>query len=270
MEQKNTLGALRSSISLTLHTFHAARIWRGRASAAGMRPIMGMAGYISTTNQLKLAAAADDPYADWAILQLEERIQQARAALAELSQQLNQLQQSLPGQIHIGENLNLHPVTLPLFIGSQLGFLGVYLLTDYDVLARRALLAHHTALIGQGEMARILDSGAHQLRGLFAQAQRSKLSGLNREDFRADHAQAQAARQRLGPLPAEILSGERRSQYAPAILRGRADPSARPQRAGESLVSTSEGQANKDEPNPLTKTRPATQAQGVRPRLSRF
>lgn len=235
MEQKHTLGALRSSISLTLHTFHAARIWRGRAGAAGMRPIMGMAGYISTTNQLKLAAAADDPYADWAILQLEERIQQARAALAELNQRLDQLQQHVPDQIQIGDNLNLHPVTLPLFIGSQLGFLGVYLLTDYDVFARRALLAHHTALIGQRDMARILDAGAHLLRGLFAQAKRIQFSGLSREDFRADHAQAQAARKRLGPLPAEILSGERRSQYAPAILRGRAAPSARPQQTGERL-----------------------------------
>ena len=233
MEQKHTLGALRSSISLTLHTFHAARIWRGRAASAGVRPIMGMAGYISTTNQLKLAAAADDPYADWAILKIEERIQQARAALAELNQRLDQLQQRLPGQIHIGDNLNLHPVTLPLFIGSQMGFLGVYLLTDYDVLARRTLLAHHTALIGQGEMARILDSGAHLLRGLFAQAQRSKPSGLNRDDFRTNHAQAQAASKRLGPLPADILSGERRSQYAPAIQRGRAGPSARPQQPGE-------------------------------------
>lgn len=253
MEQRHTLGALRSSISLTLHTFHASRIWRGRAASAGVRPIMGMAGYISATNQLKLAAAADDPYADWAILQLEERIQQARATLVELNQRLDQLQQRLPEQIHIGDNLNLHPVTLPLFIGSQLGFLGVYLLTDYDVLARRALLAHHTALIGPGEMARILDSGAHLLRGLFAQAQRLKPSGLTREEVQANHAQAQAALKRLGPLPADILSGERRSQYAPAILRVRADPCSHPQRAGESRGSTSEVQAAEDEPNPLRK-----------------
>ena len=35
------LGALRSNISLTLHTFHAALIWRGRTARLGARPILG-------------------------------------------------------------------------------------------------------------------------------------------------------------------------------------------------------------------------------------
>src|SRR3546814_3685899 len=54
--------------------------------------------------------------------------------------------------LDMGDNLNIHPVTLPLYIGSQLGFLAVYLLTDYDTLVRHTLLAHHTALIGRRDM----------------------------------------------------------------------------------------------------------------------
>ncbi|OPG72067.1 hypothetical protein B1219_18035 [Pseudomonas ogarae] len=39
------LGSLRSSITLTLHTHHAARIWQGRTAREGVHSIMGMAGY---------------------------------------------------------------------------------------------------------------------------------------------------------------------------------------------------------------------------------
>ena len=65
------LGSLRSSTTLTLHTHHAARIWQGRTARESVHSIMGMAGYISVTNLIKQAAAQDDPYADWAIVQLD-------------------------------------------------------------------------------------------------------------------------------------------------------------------------------------------------------
>src|SRR5690606_37981414 len=68
------LSALLSNISLAPHAFHAALIWRGRPARLGARPILGMAGYIQITNQLRRAAAADDPYADWAMCQLEAKL----------------------------------------------------------------------------------------------------------------------------------------------------------------------------------------------------
>src|SRR5690606_978219 len=47
------------------------------------RPILGMAGYIQITNQLRQAAAADDPYADWAMCQLEAKLARAKARIGE-------------------------------------------------------------------------------------------------------------------------------------------------------------------------------------------
>jgi len=115
------LGSLRSSITLTLHTHHAARIWQGRTAREGVHAIMGMAGYISVTNLIKQTSAHDDPYADWAMLQLEEKLLQAKAGMLQLTQQLDRVRQDLPTQIDMGDNLNIHPVTLPLYIGSQIG-----------------------------------------------------------------------------------------------------------------------------------------------------
>ncbi|WP_434984237.1 PFL_4669 family integrating conjugative element protein [Pseudomonas protegens] len=213
------LGSLRSSISLTLHTHHAARIWQGRTAREGAHSIMGMAGYISVTNLIKQTAAQDDPYADWAIVQLEEKLTQAKNGMLELTQQLDRIRQDLPTQIDMSDNLNIHPVTLPLYIGSQLGFLAVYLLTDYDTLVRRTLLAHHTALIGRRDMEAWIDDGAHLLRSLFGQAQRYRNAGVTRDDMATNNARALAAIEKFGLPPTDILEGHHRSQFAPPIIR---------------------------------------------------
>ncbi|MGV8889363.1 MAG: PFL_4669 family integrating conjugative element protein [Pseudomonas sp.] len=214
------LGSLRSSITLTLHTHHAARLWQGRLAREGIHAIMGMAGYISVTNLLKQASAQDDPFADWFMLQLEEKLMQAKEELQALTEQVSRVERDLPTQIDIGDNLNIHPVTLPLFIGSQLGFLAVYLLTDYDTLVRRVLLAHHTALIGRADMEIWIDRGAHLLRSLFGLAQRYRHVGVSRDDMTTQNARARDAIEKFGVPPQDILEGTRRWQFAPPTSRG--------------------------------------------------
>ncbi|TNB81573.1 TIGR03761 family integrating conjugative element protein [Pseudomonas sp. Fig-3] len=214
------LGSLRSSITLTLHTHHAARLWQGRMAREGVHPIMGMAGYISVTNLLKHASSQDDPYADWFMLQLEDKLLQGKAELRTLTEQVSRVERDLPSQVDVGDNLNIHPVNLPLFIGSQLGFLAVYLLTDYDTLVRRVLLAHHTALVGRSDMEIWIDRGAHLLRSLFGLAQRYRLAGVSRDDMAANNARAREAIDKFGIPPQDILEGRRRSQFSPPIARG--------------------------------------------------
>jgi len=152
-------------------------------------------------------------------VQLEEKLMQAKAGMLELTQQLDRIRQDLPTQIDMGDNLNIHPVTLPLYIGSQLGFLAVYLLTDYDTLVRHTLLAHHTALIGRRDMEAWIDDGAHLLRSLFGQAQRYRLAGVTRDDMATNNARGLAAIEKFGLPPTDILEGHRRSQFAPPIIR---------------------------------------------------
>ena len=120
---------------------------------------------------------------------------------------------------NIVENLNVQPVKLPLFVSSQLGFMAVYLLADYDDLARRLILAHHTALIDRSTLERWLNDGAHSLRSLFSLAQQYRYSGTTRDDFAAKNAAARAALEKYGELPQDVLEGTRRSRFAPPIAR---------------------------------------------------
>ncbi|MNR00870.1 hypothetical protein D3C85_1166580 [compost metagenome] len=125
----------------------------------------------------------------------------------------------MPSALSLGENMNVQPVKLPLFVNAQLGFLAVYLLADYDDLARKLILAHHTVLIDRSTLERWLNEGAHALRSLFALAQQYRYSGCTRDDFATKNAAARTALEKLGQLPQDVLEGTLRSRYAPPIIR---------------------------------------------------
>jgi integrating conjugative element protein (TIGR03761 family) len=213
------LGSLRSAMSLTLHTHHASRIWHGRAASDGKPGIVGLNGFIAIANKIKRGAEQNDPYSDWWMLRIEEKLTQTKDTLQTLREQVDQTLADVPPALSLGENMNVQPVKLPLFVNAQLGFLAVYLLADYDDLARKLILAHHTALIDRSTLERWLNEGAHALRSLFSLAQQYRYSGCTRDDFAAKNAAARAALEKLGELPQKVLEGTLRSRYAPPIIR---------------------------------------------------
>ena len=213
------LGSLRSAMSLTLHTHHASRIWHGRAPTEGRPGIIGLNGFVGTMNKMKRGAEQDDPYSDWWMLRIEDKLADTKTRLETLREQVDQALADVPPALSLGENMNVQPVKLPLFVNAQLGFMAVYLLADYDDLARKLILAHHTALIDRSTLERWLNEGAHALRSLFSLAQQYRYSGTTRDDFAAKNAAARAALEKFGELPQQVLEGMHRSRFAPPIAR---------------------------------------------------
>jgi integrating conjugative element protein (TIGR03761 family) len=247
------LGALRSAMSLTLHTHHASRIWHGRAPSEGRAGIIGLNGFIAAMNKMKRGAEQDDPYSDWWMLRIEDKLANTKTSLQALREQVDQALTHVPSALSLGENVNVQPVKLPLFINAQLGFMAVYLLADFDDLARRLILAHHTALIDRSTLERWLNDGAHALRSLFSLAQQYRYSGTTRDDFAAKNAAARAALEKFGELPQDVLEGTRRSRFAPPLLR-------RANRSGPEPVAAN---AESGEPTPKIDAADASQAEGT-------
>src|SRR3546814_12589410 len=90
------LGSLRSAMSLTLHTHHASRIWHGRAPAEGKPAIVGLNGFVSIMNKLKRGAEQDDPYSDWWMLRIEDKLEQTKNTLQTLGEQVDQALTNVP------------------------------------------------------------------------------------------------------------------------------------------------------------------------------
>jgi len=251
------LGSLRSNMSLTLHTHHASRIWRGRASSERQAAIVGLNGYIVAMNKMKRGSEQDDPYSDWWMLRIEDKLDQTKATLHVLREQVEQVLVNVPPALDLGENLNVQPVKLPLFISAQLGFAAVYLLAEYDDIVRKLLLAHHAALIDRATLDGWLNDGAHALRSLFALSQHYRYSGCTRDDFAANNAAARAALEKFGELPQDVLEGIRRSRFAPPIMRRRGV-----QASHIGTDSVPEPAAENNEPAASTEAEPAVSDDG--------
>ncbi|MDF5969677.1 AcaB family transcriptional regulator [Pseudomonas aeruginosa] len=46
------IGSLRSDVALTLHTYHAARIWTGRQKSDAKHSILGLSGFCAYVNRM--------------------------------------------------------------------------------------------------------------------------------------------------------------------------------------------------------------------------
>jgi integrating conjugative element protein (TIGR03761 family) len=220
------LGSLRSSVNLTLHTHHAARLWFGRQRTDDKPGMIGMSGFSNLLGRINRGAMQDDPYSDWFLIQIEDKLAQSKEEMATIDARLDHVMAALPAMMSVGENLSVQPAKFDLFLTTPLAFQGVYLLTAYDELVRRLLLAGHVGLIDYQAKSLWLDEGAAILRRLYGLAQKYKgFSGASRDDFAANNARAQNAREMYafaGEIPQDILEGTRRAAFAPQIIRASA------------------------------------------------
>ncbi|MDR6680248.1 PFL_4669 family integrating conjugative element protein [Pseudomonas oryzihabitans] len=219
---KLNLGSLRSSIDLKLHTHHASRLWFGRPRVDNKPGMIGLSGFANIINRITASAAKDDPYADLYLIMIEEKIEESEQEMRAIDERLDQVMAMLPKQLDVGTNLSIQPLVVPLYLSSPLAFRGVYLLTQYDELVRRILLAAHIGLIDTRSKELWLDEGAAVLRRLYGVGQRYKgYSGASRDDIAANNARAINAKEMYAflEMPKDVLEGTRRSKFAPAIQR---------------------------------------------------
>jgi integrating conjugative element protein (TIGR03761 family) len=209
------MGPLRSAITIQFHTHNATRLWTGRRKTSdGVAEIIGMPRFIDIMNQIKQASSHDDPYADLWMIRMEEKLTDSRGKMQEMIKQADVFFKTLPEDVLIENCLNIQPARFALYIRSQLGYLCVYLLTDFDQLARQLHLAHHIAIISRKEMHIWLNSAGGLIRSVYGLAQRYRHSGITRQDIRLNTARSIEAKAKFGEIPDDILTGARRSTYA--------------------------------------------------------
>ena len=107
-----------------------------------------------------------------------------------------------------------------------MGFIAVYLLTDFDELMRKALLAQHMALINRVELNDLRQRGGNLIRSILVLAQKYRRIPVTRQDIRDGNARAIAAEELAGPVPEDIFDGTRRSTWAPPLRQTEDEPSA--------------------------------------------
>ncbi|OOF78811.1 integrating conjugative element protein [Rodentibacter ratti] len=226
------MGALRSEITLTLHSQYATRMWQGRPILREgkkiVRPgILSIPGCLSLLSQLQKDAANDDPYADYYLVEFENMVLNNTEQMKKLIADLVEIHaEQLPDGIDIQRCSNIEPAIYQIYADSPLAYKLIYLLCEFDTLAKTTMTAAYIALLTKAEAREWLEAGSILLRRCFGVIETYRHSGITRQDVRDNSARYQEVRQRFKlELPQDIVEGTRRARFAPDIHPSTSDNS---------------------------------------------
>ncbi|MBD2827021.1 PFL_4669 family integrating conjugative element protein [Xenorhabdus szentirmaii] len=197
-------GALKSALSIELHTHYAIRLWEGRKKEdlTGRRQypdIIGMPQVIKRAGTISMDAAADNPYADSWLIKLEQALMAASASLQQNIATLQETLNALPEHVTLSAVSSVEPLNIGVYSHSPLGYRCVWLLVGFDQLAMKTFQAFHYGFISRSERDTLLHNG----------------SRVTRADIEEKTPAGLEAIKWLGEPEPDILSGRLRSGFSP-------------------------------------------------------
>lgn len=210
------VGALRGTTQITIQTRQAQVLLAGREPVGNRPRIMGLMQFSTYLSQVMVAAKQDDPWADWMLVQVEERLEESEAKLKEQQANLDRVLGANPMMdIQVSESVN--PLKVSIGFASSHAYWVARVILQYDAVVRAVLTARHHALIDQQMSSLLMDDAAKLIRRIFETTARYRVTGLTRTDVQVGGERVTEAVQKMGTVPADILEGARRAKFAPAI-----------------------------------------------------
>ncbi|MGY6275028.1 PFL_4669 family integrating conjugative element protein [Methylomonas sp. MgM2] len=238
-------GDLRSVTRMTIQTRQAQKLVVGRKSADHVEPIIGLLDFGRRMKLIWLSAEADDPFADWFLVKIEESLTESQALIQAKTDWLDERMREIQGfEIQVAQSLQ--PLQVPIYFQNPYGYMGAYLIADYDALARSVFTARHIALIDRAVAEQLLQVTGKAIRRTFNLASQWKFTGVTREDVLAQSANALKAIGLLGECPEPILSKTHRAKISPLIrVKPKSQVQAAKEKEGaESLIPISADKAS--------------------------
>ncbi len=216
--EPESLGPLRGQVWLTIQTHQAQQLIRGRNGTPDKPPIIGLVGFADRLRIIWQAARNDDPYADWWLIKVHEVIEASGDTLRNWQCEMDDLllQQSAMEITIAG---SVRPYRMPLQFANPYAYQGANLLSEYDRLVRTALTARHVGLLDSYISKGLIQAAAGKIRSLFAIPQGYRFLGVNRESMQVANEKSRKARQAMGEVPEDVMSGERQAPLVPRKLR---------------------------------------------------
>jgi integrating conjugative element protein (TIGR03761 family) len=207
-------GALRGEVWLTIQTIHAQRLFHGRVATTDKPSIVGLVGFADRLRVIWQGARGDDPYADWWLIKIHAAIEVAGDSIRSSQVDLEKLLEQMDA-MEVGVAASQRPYRVPLKFANPYAYRGAKLLAEFDRLVCMALTARHIGLMGGQASEDILKACARKVRGIFMIPQSYRLLKINREQVRNAMGRSHEARQLMGEVPGDVLSGERQAPLVP-------------------------------------------------------
>lgn len=221
-ESKSRAGSLQSELKIELHTNYAIGLWEGRRAEKGedgkkgKQPIMGMPQFLHRATQINRDSLGNNPWADMAMYELENKIEYARKQMNDLLSGLDSEIQ-VPAGVSISDAHASETLDLTVFSGTPLGYRCVFLLMGFDQFAKRVLQASHYGIISRSQRYDFLSNGSRLLREIYGVVLRYRRVPANRVDAVENNDIWRQACTEFGEPDRDILLGLKRSAFSPPV-----------------------------------------------------
>ncbi|MBU9819858.1 TIGR03761 family integrating conjugative element protein [Rahnella sp. BCC 1045] len=216
-------GALHSELKIELHSHYAIGLWQGRRAekgeegAKGKPAIMGMPRFLSLASRINQDSLKNNPWADAAMLALEEKISGASRTMSALINSLDSDMELIPTGVTFTEPGVSAPLDIKVFSNTPLGYRCVYLLIGFDQFSKKVLQASHYALISRTKRDQLLSEGGRLIRQIYGSVISYRSLAVSRLDAVENNAVWQQAVLDLGEPDVDVLLGNRRSAFSPPV-----------------------------------------------------
>jgi len=211
-------GSLRSETTMIIQTRQAQKLIEGRKKAQGVEPIIGVLEFGRRLKLIWLSAEANDPYADWYLVRIEDELNNAKQLINQQIAGLQAVMADMKGfAIQVAESLQ--PIHVSIYFQNPYGYMGAYLVSNYDVLARTVFTARHIGLLDRLTTDRILHETGTAIRRAFNEATGWKFTGVTRTDLEQNNQNAKRAFSLFGECPQAVLTEQKRAALAPLLKK---------------------------------------------------
>lgn len=216
-------GPLRSKAVLTLHTRKALTLFQGhqqKGDKDGSKyyTINNLKKFALKMNVIWFAAQNNDPFADWHLYLIEQKLEEAKALM---SAEIIKLEGILDcfGLLETQLAYSNDPVEIQLSFANPFSYRAALLIGQYDKLACMDLTAYHTGLIDKEDRNAAINVMAKRIRKLLLMASKWKPSGVTRDTYDPATADTRKAEAAMGALPKAFLDKSLRARISPDIRK---------------------------------------------------
>lgn len=220
----NDVGLLLSELTIELHTQHAIGLWKGRSGIAegkgkgASKPsIISMPRFLGLVTEINKDALRNNPWADMAMLKLENVIARGHRQLEKLIARFDKVMGSIPEGVTLSKSRASRPQIIEVYTTTPLGYRGVFLLIGYDQFAQRVIQAANYGFISHNQRHDFLSDGSRLVREMYGVVTIYESAAASRQDAIEDNAAWRQACERLGMPTFPVLLGRSRSSYAPPV-----------------------------------------------------
>jgi integrating conjugative element protein (TIGR03761 family) len=213
-EDQSGPGVLRGEVWLTIQTWQAQMLVRGRNGTAQKPAITGLVGFATHLRVIWQAARNDDPYAHWWLIKIHETLDSTRRLINKQQTELDALLDQMTA-LDVVVAQSSQPYRVPLRFANPYAYRGARLIAAYDTLVCTVLTGAHIGLFDRDTSEGRLNPCAHKIRGAFALPQDYRFLGIDREAVLKGTGKAVQAAELMGAVPDDIMRGERHAPLVP-------------------------------------------------------